>query len=317
MPNLGLFRHLTQCSGADGTFCILALDHRDNLIAELQKHHTPPIDYEDVVDFKTSVARLAACATAVLIDPDYGARALVDGAIPGGVGTLAPLEVTDYRPHPSQRKPRFIPDWGVTKLKRAGFSGAKLLLYYHPDADDAEEKTTTVDRIVAECDREQVPLYLEPITYSPDPSRELDNTQRRKAVIAAAQHFSRRGVSIMKMEFPLDVKAEPDEQVWADALGELNEACDAPWALLSAGVSYDVFVRQARLACQAGASGVIAGRAVWADAVALSAPERERFVDTEGKRRVNELREICRTFATPWKKKAASPELPQGWYAGL
>jgi tagatose 1,6-diphosphate aldolase len=315
MATLGVYRRLTQCSGADGTFTILALDHRDTLIAELQKHRTQPVGYDDVVGFKTSVARLAAFATAVLIDPDYGARALTCGAIPGSVGTLAPLEVTDYRPHPSQRKPRFIPDWSVTKLKHAGFAGAKLLLYYHPDADDAEEKTRLVDSIVAECDREQVPLFLEPITYSPDPSRELDNGQRRRAVIAAARHFSQRGVAILKMEFPLDVKAEPDQQVWADALGELNDACAAPWALLSAGVSYDVFVRQARLACEAGASGVIAGRAVWADAVSLTGPERQRFIETEGNRRVNELREICRTKATPWTTKASSPVLPQRWYA--
>src|SRR5919109_3030331 len=101
MSSLGLYRHLRQCSGADGTFCILALDHRDNLISELQKHHTHPIAHEHVVRFKTTVARLAQWATAVLIDPDYGAEALTSGAIPGGVGTLAPLEVTDYRPHPS------------------------------------------------------------------------------------------------------------------------------------------------------------------------------------------------------------------------
>jgi tagatose 1,6-diphosphate aldolase len=315
MQTLGLFRHLAQCSGPDGTFCILAVDHRDNLVAELQKHRTAPVAYEDVVAFKTSVARLAACATAVLIDPDYGARALTTGVIPGGIGALAPLEVTDYRPHPSLRQPRMIPDWSVAKLKRAGFAGAKLLLYYHPDAADAQQKTDLVDRIVAECDREQVPLFLEPITYSPDPSRELDSGQRRDAVIAAARHFSRRGAAVMKMEFPLDVKAEPDERAWTAALRELNDACAAPWALLSAGVSYEVFTRQARLACEAGASGVIAGRAVWADAVPLSGPDRDRFVETEGTRRVNELREICRTLATPWMRRTPAPELPQRWYA--
>lgn len=315
MPTLGVYRHLTQCSGADRTFCVLAIDHRDNLIAELQKHRTSPVAYEEVVAFKTSVARLSPCATAVLIDPDYGARALICGAIPGGVGALAPLEVTNYQPHPSQRKPDMIPDWSVTKLKRAGFAGAKLLLYYHPDADDAEEKTNLLDRVVAECDREQVPLFLEPITYSPDPSRELDNGQRREAVIAAARHFSRRGVAVMKMEFPIDVKADPDERVWTAALAELNDACATPWALLSAGVSYDVFVRQAQLACEAGASGVIAGRAVWADAVRLSGRDRDQFIETEGKRRVDQLREICRTLATPWTRKAPVPELPQRWYA--
>jgi hypothetical protein len=80
-------------------------------------------------------------------------------------------------------------------------------------------------------------------------------------------------------------------------------------------VSYDVFVRQAQLACEAGASGVIAGRAVWADAVPLSGPDRDHFIETEGKRRVDQLREICRTLATPWTRKAPVPELPQRWYA--
>jgi len=312
---LGVFRRLAQCSGQDGTFCILAVDHRDNLVSELQKHRTDPVSYEDVVGFKTSVARLSAQATAVLIDPDYGARALTSGVIPGAVGALAPLEVTDYRPHPSRRTPRLIPDWSVAKLTRAGFAGAKLLLYYHPAAGDSREKTDLVDRIVEECDREQVPLFLEPITYSPDPSRDLDSRERREAVIAAARHFSRRGVAVMKMEFPLDARADPDERTWTAALAELNDACAAPWTLLSAGVSYDVFTRQAQLACEAGASGVIAGRAVWADAVPLPDAARDRFIETEGTRRVRELREICRALGTPWMRKAAPPELPQRWYA--
>jgi tagatose 1,6-diphosphate aldolase len=239
---------------------------------------------------------------------------LVAGGVPGSIGLLAPLEVTDYRPHPSQRKPQFIPDWGVSKLKRAGFSGAKLLLYFHPDADDAEDKTKLLDRIVAECEVEQVPLFLEPITYSPDPARVLDNVERRRAVVAAARHFSQRGVTVMKMEFPLDVKEDPDEGHWADALAELNDACAVPWALLSAGVPYDAFVRQTKLACMAGASGVIAGRAVWADAVRLTGPERERFIETEARRRVTELRDICRAHGTPWTSKVPRPEVTERWY---
>ncbi len=44
-----------------------------------------------------------------------------------------------------------------------------------------------------------------------------------------------------------------------------NAASSAPWILLSAGVDFDEFAIQVRIACTAGASGFLAGRAVWQD----------------------------------------------------
>src|SRR5262245_48362620 len=131
MSTIGIHRSLAQLSDATRTFAILAIDHRDNLIADLQKHRAAPVDADAVIGFKRSVIRLADEATAVLLDPDYGMPAVVAGIVPGRVGLLAPLEVTDYRPHPSQRHPRLIPDWSASTLRRAGISGAKLLLYFH------------------------------------------------------------------------------------------------------------------------------------------------------------------------------------------
>ena len=98
--------------------------------------------------------------------------------------------------------------------------------------------------------------------------------------------------------------------MWVDALAELDAACATPWALLSAGVAYDTFLRQTVLACQAGASGVIAGRAVWAEAVALDGVARDRFIDTVARRRLEQLAAISRALATPWTRKIEAPDLP-------
>jgi tagatose 1,6-diphosphate aldolase len=315
MSTIGVYRSLAQCSDATYNFAILALDHRDNLIADLQKHRATPVTADDVIAFKRSILRISDAATAVLIDPDYGLPSVAAGVVPGRVGLLAPLEVTDYRPHPSQRAPRLIPDWGPAPLRHAGINGAKLLLYYHPDASDAADKTALVERLVAECAAQGVPLFLEPIAYSLDPSTKLSSDEHRRVVVESARHFSRRGPAIMKMEFPVDVTAERDERVWTEALGELDAACATPWALLSAGVAYDIFLRQTELACQAGASGVIAGRAVWAEAVALDGAERDRFVDTVARRRFEQLAAISRALGRPWTRKIKAPDLPMRWYA--
>ena len=115
------FRHLTECSNRHGDFNILAIDHRDNLVAEMQKQSGFKVDYSAVVSFKRSVIRhLSSPATAVLTDPDYGFPSILDGALPGNIGLIAPLEVTNYNPHPSKRATTLIPGWDVAKLKASG-----------------------------------------------------------------------------------------------------------------------------------------------------------------------------------------------------
>jgi tagatose 1,6-diphosphate aldolase len=316
MASVGVFRGLTQCSDTHGTFNVLAIDHRDNLVAELQKHSPTKIDYRAVVNFKTDVIRhlsASAGASAVLTDPDYGFPAMLDGAIPGHIGLIAPLEVTDYSPHPSKRVTNFIPGWDVPKLKATGCSGAKLLLYYHPQASNAQSQTTLVDKVVEQCQQHHVPLFLEPVGYSLDPEQPLSNTERRQVVVESASHFSRRGVDILKVEFPLDVSREPDEQVWQYALSELNSACSVPWTLLSGGVSFEVFLRQTELACAAGASGVMVGRAVWAEAAALHGAAREQFLTTTGAERMARLASVCANGSN-WNTRHSCPSIYEGWY---
>ena len=316
MLDIGTYRHLMQCSGPRRTFSVLAIDHRANLIESLQKHRDAPVTDEEVIAFKNSAARyLADVATAMLTDPDYGLPGLASGVIPGSVGLMAPLEVTHYDVPINQRQVTFIPDWDVHKLKRAGYSGAKLLIYYHPEAADAAEKTAIVDAIIEQCQAEQVPFFLEPIAYSLDPERPLSNEERRQVVIEAARHFSRRGVDVLKMEFPVDVRQEPDENVWREALADLDAACSVPWTLLSAGVQFDTFLRQAALACMAGASGVIAGRAVWAEATALHGEAREQFLATTARERMVRLTAVCEGLGRPWTERHTPPDIHQRWYA--
>jgi tagatose 1,6-diphosphate aldolase len=293
MISVGAYRHLSQCADSNGVFVILALDHRDNLVAELQKNRTQPVNYEDMVEFKRAVLKhLLLFSSAALIDPHYGFPALLQSGISPSIGLLAPLEVT-YTPHPSQRATNFIEGWGVEKLKKAGFSGVKLLLYFHPSEKNAQ--TEIVDRVVEQCQKHQIPLFLEPICYSLDPDKSLSNAERRQTVIESVRHFSHRGVDILKLEFPLDAQEEPDENIWKESLRELNTVCTVPWALLSAGVSLDIFLLQTQLACSSGASGVIAGRAIWAEAAHLQGDALTQFLTITASERMRQLAQAWQT----------------------
>ena len=121
---------------------------------------------------------------------------------------------------------------------------------------------------------------------------------------------------MLKAEFPVDHTVVTDEGEWADACRELSEATAVPWVLLSAGVSFAEYERQTLIACEGGASGVMAGRAVWKEAADLAGAERTAFLLQTAKERLQRLETICRAHGRPWT--TFYPELARAageeWY---
>jgi tagatose-1,6-bisphosphate aldolase len=309
MTTLGKYRHLSRCATPEGHFVILAIDHRANLRSALDQHAPQPTTDAAFTAFKQQVTgALAVKASGVLTDPEFGiAAGIVGGEIAPGHGLLAPLEVTHYDVDPGQRETEFIPDWSVRQIKRVGGDGVKLLLYYHPDAANAERQRTIVRRLVDECAAEDIPFFLEPITYALDPAAPLDNRALLAITVEMARVFSALGVDVLKLQFPVDAAQSRDESVWRAACRAVSDACAVPWALLSAGVDFETFALQTQIACQAGASGVIVGRAVWHEAVRLHGLERAAFLSTTGRDRIRRLRDICTAYAHSWRTRAAPP----------
>ncbi len=314
---LGKYRHLSRCANNDGHFIILAVDHRANLWQALQAHTAETIDEARFWAFKQSVLSVLPRAphiTGVLTDPAYGIGAgIARGFIGGGQGLLAPVEVTNYDLPLEQRAVAFIPHWSVSRIKRVGGDGVKLLLYYHPAAPDRPEKEAIVKRLVEACAKHDIPFFLEPITYSLDPSRELGTAELRQITAEMARTFGEMGVDVLKLHFPVNVHETTDRAAWLEACVEVDAACTVPWALLSAGVSFETFCEQARVACQAGASGVIVGRAVWNDAIALHGDEREAFIQQVVPQRMADLADVCKV-GRPWTERAQPPAVSPDWY---
>ena len=106
---------------------------------------------------------------------------------------------------------------------------------------------------------------------------------------------------MLKLEFPHDANYVTDEGQWADACAALNEASPLPWAVLSAGVDFETFKRQAKIACQAGASGYVAGRSFWQDLAKLPRAEHSAFLRSVATARMAETaEELARAYAHPW-----------------
>lgn len=295
---------------------MLAVDHRGPLRRALEKESPQGKSNEALTALKNDIVRnLAPATTAVLLDPETAAgQCVADGSMPPATGLLVALD-TGSTGDPMDRWTGLVEGWSVEKTVRMGASGVKMLLYYNPEAPEAEEREALVREVARDCTRWDIPFFLEPLSYAADGSRgPLPPEQRRKVVIETARRLVPLGADILKAEFPVDVSVESDESVWTDACKELAATSAVPWVLLSAGVSYDVFLKQVRVACEAGASGVMAGRAVWKEAVTLDVTARNDFLRNIGYERMRRLRSLCEALAQPLTEAYDPPDLSHDWY---
>lgn len=325
---LGKLRHLQQISNEFGMFTIAALDHRGSFEAMLAKTlNTSQLSWEAVVQEKERLTRaLAPHASAVLLDPLYGlGPIIVRGLIPQHVGLLAALEESGYTEDASGWNTSLMENWTVADIKRLGASAIKLLLYYHPEAGNAARQEAILSQVAEACRQYDIPLFVEPICFPIEPGQKKTSPEfaarRPEIVIESAKRLVPLGVDVLKAEFPTEASYEPhqDEAIMRDYCCQLSEAIDIPWVLLSAGVDFATFQKQVEIACEAGASGFLAGRAIWKEYLSLSTPaDRYHFLNTVAASRIRILSDIVNYRGTPWRERIPDEKLPtlrEGWYA--
>jgi tagatose 1,6-diphosphate aldolase len=324
--SIGKIRGLQQISTAGGIFVICAIDHRGSLQSVLEKELSRKIRYPEMVQFKLDLcAMVAPYASAILLDPIYGAaQSIAAGVLPGRTGLLVSMEATGYQDNTEGRVTTLLDGWGIEKIKRMGGSAAKILVYYRPDlAEIARKQLETVRSVAEECIKYDLPFLVEPVSYAV-PGDNIDSVQfaakKPDLVIETARQITALPIDVLKAEFPADLNYEKDKAKILEACRKLDEVSQVPWVLLSAGVDYKMFREQVKIACQAGASGFLGGRAIWQEALQLADREqRVKYLKTTVVDRLKELVEITTRYAVPWYRKfGVKPDalvtVPEGWY---
>jgi tagatose 1,6-diphosphate aldolase len=307
---LGKLRGLQATAAPSGIFTVLALDHGASLAATMRPDAPQTISYERMAAFKGAVLEaLAPHASAVLLDPVYGLPpAILSRRLAGGTGLLLSLEDGDYAA-PAQAG-TFLAEWSVEKIKRAGAQAVKFFFYYHPHrGDETAQQEALLAEVAQECRRYDLPLFAEPLSYETPPEA------RRQVVVETARRLGGLGVDVLKLEFPVDAGHETDEGAWSEACRALSQVCAVPWVLLSAGVDFATFRRQVRIACRSGASGFVAGRAIWKEAAALRGEALQAHLQATTVARLQELSAIAEAAARPWTDFYAERQVESAdWY---
>jgi len=308
---IGKIRGLQQISTPEGIFIICAMDHRGSLKAMIEKEQLDDyVDYQEIVEHKLELcAALAPYASAVLLDPNYGAaQCIAGGILPGHTGLLVSIEATGYESNPKGRITTLLNGWSVEKIKRMGASAVKILVYYRPDLTEvADRQLKTIQAVAEKCLRYDIPFLVEPKTYltkGEDTGTSQFAARKPGLVIESARQITSLPIDVLKAEFPADMKYETDRAKLLQFCRQLEEASQVPWVILSAGVDYETFRKEVEIACQAGASGFLGGRAIWQEAIHFTDKKaRVKFLSTTVADRLKELAEIATKHAVPWYRK--------------
>jgi tagatose 1,6-diphosphate aldolase len=301
--------NLSALSYPNGTLAIAAFDHRNSLSELLNPSDPSTVTGDQIVNLKRLfIEAFADISSAILIDPVYGLDYSLDltASLPKKCGLLLSLEESSYDESQAGRMTRLLPHWGVADIKAYG-AAAKLLLYYHPEAPIAAKQLELVKQLSQECRDKQVIFLIEPIMYG---IGEYSKASKTEATLTTIRQLNPL-VDILKLEFPLDPKQTTSAK-WHYTADAISAAATVPWILLSRGMPYDPFKDLTGICCEAGASGIAVGRAVWQEIEQISArnqdfpdllmPHIEEFLLTTARLRMRELIEIVGSTAKPWNQ---------------
>lgn len=268
---------LRRMAGDNGVFKMTAVDQRPPIKGPIAKAlGLLEAPWEEVARFKRLlIETLQDLSSAMLLDPHY--------AVPHGIDRLSParglivtLEDSIFRETEGGRLSGNIDDWSVEKIKRMGADAVKVLAWYRPDADPAvcRAQQDYVKRVGEDCARCDIPFLFELLVYplARDAHQTKDYVEMKgkkvEHVLASVAEFAKPeyGVDVFKLESPV-AAAEADGSAAVQAVfDEMGRLAGRPWVMLSAGAGKAEFRRVLEHAFRAGASGFLAGRAIWLEA---------------------------------------------------
>lgn len=313
-------QYIKQLCNDEGIIGALAIDQRGALKKMITKFKGSEAEEAEIVEFKEIVSsQLTKYASAILLDPEYGLPAAKVRA--ENAGLLLAYEKTGYDASTPGRLPDLLSVWSVKRLKEAGADACKFLLYY--DVDEATEinnqKQAFIERIGSECQAENLPFFLELVSYD---AKIADATSKEYAikkphkVNEMMKEFSnpRYGVDVLKVEVPVNMnyvegyatgEVVHTQAEAANFFKEQAEATKLPFIFLSAGVKAELFQETLRFAKNSGSTfnGVLCGRATWANGAESYIVDGKdaaiEWMNTQGRKNIEELNAVLQETATP------------------
>ena len=245
---------------AEGGYAMVALDQRESMRDLLV---TSDRSDEAMRSFKaTAASELSAYASAILLDRVYG----IDQRPPAWASTTPLILAADVFDQPAgQPVATSTLDTSVTPdyVRAAGASALKFLALWR-SGDDISERADLVASFIRLAHDAGVPAVVEGIVRA-DSGTWAGMEERDDAIVACAAELAGLGADLYKAEVP-GTTAELSSV--ESGSRRISDVVNCLWVVLSNGVPPTDFPDAVEAACAGGASGFLAGRAIWTAAAA-------------------------------------------------
>lgn len=257
---------LKDIARPSGGFAMLAVDQREamrNMFTNAGM--ISPVADSTLTDFKVNAAKIISpYASAVLVDNQFCYNEIVKQKV---LANNSALIVAGDQFIPGNGIPVdsvcIDPEINAKEVRENGGKALKLLILWRQD-EDAHQRIEMAKEFNQKCHSNGLLSIIEPVVRPP---RVGDKFDREQCILDAAKELGDLGSDLYKGEMPLFGKG--DSKVLLDASKKLNDNINTPWVILSSGINENLFCRAVRIAMQAGASGFLAGRAIWASTIGL------------------------------------------------
>jgi tagatose-1,6-bisphosphate aldolase len=292
---------LSSISNSEGIFSIVAMDQRNTLKKMFTAVGVTATD-EDMFTAKIAVASaLSKAASGILLDPTWGVPAVNENdVLPTTCGLLVAAENPDRGNFNGEPRPTKMIGQDAAWVKSMGGQAVKVLVSMHPgrpmkagEPDLTSETVELVRAIVADCKAQGIPSVIENLIYALPNAEPLTDDQKENLIVESAILLNETKPDLLKLEFPMSERG----------CKRLADSLTVPWAVLSAGVAFDQFKKVITISCDAGgASGFIAGRSIWKEAIGMNKADQEKFLNSTAIARLEELNATVVGRAVPWQK---------------
>ena len=274
---------------------MVAVDQREALRGMFAAHQSTPVPDSQLTQFKVDVAReLSPFASALLVDQEFGIDAIVNqSALNKNCGLIAAADLLVGPAGGAATDTAVDPDVDPIRMRDINSVGLKFLVLWR-NVESPDDRARLVAEFNKLCQISGLPSIIEIIVKPPtDSSKSFD---REEELIIAAREAAAWKPDLYKAEVPFH--GQGDHSLITKNAERISEAIGSPWVVLSNGVKQPFFSDAVKACAIGGASGFLAGRAVWADIVgATDIPKALREVSIP---RLEKLAEIVDAYAKPW-----------------
>ncbi|MFC8178820.1 hypothetical protein ACFULT_08115 [Rhodococcus sp. NPDC057297] len=271
-----------------GLFTMVAVDQRGSLRHMLSTGRgNAVVTDDDLTAFKAQViGAVGDAASGVLLDSDFGLAAAQSSRCP--VILAADILSSSEVGGPVDIA---VLDDAVTAetVEQFGAKALKFLLPWHPAR--RSEAVDLAHAFMTRCRELGLPGVLEGVVRP----REGDTVSPQgfaDALITAAADLAETHPDLYKTE--VVYAGEHDRELATSTAHAISEQLYCPWVVLSSGVSGENFPDAAAAAVTGGASGFLAGRAVWSEAT--TAPQPGEYLNAHAAKNLQKITD--RVWAT-------------------